>query len=301
MAEDPAPLILTAGATRLDLLPALGGTVARFATRLGDGWIDWLRPAPAGTRDPEATGCFPLVPFSNRVRRGRFRFAGHEVALPMDRQPGPHFEHGFGWRRPWRVVERADDRATIEYRHAADAWPFPFRARQSFALAAAMLAITVEIANVGTEAMPAGLGLHPYFPRTPSTRLEAVVGAMWSVDAEVMPVALVAPPPADRDPGRGLEVDRVDLDNAFARWSGAARIVWPERRAALTMTADDPLRFLVVYTPPGEPYFCAEPVSHCTDAFNLAGSGRHDTGMIVLPPGKAASATVRLTTAIERS
>ncbi len=70
---------------------------------------------------------------------------------------------------------------------------------------------------------------------------------------------------------------------------------------AATVTADDPLRFLVVYTPPGESYFCAEPVSHCTDAFNLADRGRNDTGMIVLPPGKAASATVRFATAIERS
>jgi aldose 1-epimerase len=299
--DDAAPLTLTAGPTRLDLLPAVGGTIARFATHLGDAWVDWLRPAPAGTRDPEATGCFPLVPFSNRVRHGRFSFGGRQVAVPIAGRAGPHFEHGFGWRRPWTVVAREADRLTIEYRHAADAWPFPFRARQTFVLASAMLAITIEIANLGAVAMPAGFGLHPYFPRTPATRLEAQVQAMWTVDAEVMPVALLSPPPADRDPGRGLAVDRIELDNAYAGWTGRAHIAWPELRAALTMEADDPLRFLVVYTPRGEPYFCAEPVSHCTDAFNLAAQGREGTGMIVLQPGQAASATVRFMTAIERS
>jgi len=292
---------LTAGPTRLDLLPALGGSIARFATKLGDRWIDWLRPAPADTRDSEATACFPLVPFSNRVRHGRFAFGGRQVALPMVGQAGPHFEHGFGWRRPWSVIAHATSDATIEYRHAADAWPFPFRARQRFVLATAVLAVTIEIANLGTVAMPVGFGLHPYFPRTPQTQLQAPVRSIWTVDAEVMPVALTTPPPAGLDPGRGLTVDRVELDNAYAGWTGRARITWPEWRAALTMEADEPLRFLVLYTPRGEPYFCAEPVSHCTDAFNLAAQGRDDTGMIVLQPGQSASATVRFTTAIERS
>jgi hypothetical protein len=40
-------------------------------------------------------------------------------------------------------------------------------------------------------------------------------------------------------------------------------------------------------------YFCAEPVSHCTDAFNLAAQGRGDTGMLLLMPGAGLSATVR--------
>jgi aldose 1-epimerase len=49
-----------------------------------------------------------------------------------------------------------------------------------------------------------------------------------------------------------------------------------------------------VYTPPGASYFCAEPVSHCTDAFNLAAQARDDTGMLVLEPGASVSAAVRL-------
>lgn len=282
-------------------MPALGGAVARYASRLGDAWIDWLRPAPKAANDPEAAACFPLVPFSNRVRDGRFRFAGKQVVLSLDGLPGPHVEHGFGWRRPWTVATHTKDSATIEYRHDAGAWPFPFRARQMFRLTAAALAITIEIANAGAEAMPAGFGLHPYFPRTPACRLEAQVAGMWSVDAEVMPVELLTPPPADRDPGRGLAVDAVGLDNAFAGWSGRARIFWPERRAALTMEADAPLRFLVIYTPPGGSYFCAEPVSHCTDAFNLADRGRADTGMIALAPGESAAAAVRFAPEIRKT
>ena len=60
------------------------------------------------------------------------------------------------------------------------------------------------------------------------------------------------------------------------------------------MTAEAPLDFLVVYTPKGRSFFCAEPVSHMTDAFNLAAGGRTDTGARTLAPGETLRAVVTL-------
>jgi aldose 1-epimerase len=51
----------------------------------------------------------------------------------------------------------------------------------------------------------------------------------------------------------------------------------------------------VVYTPPGQSFFCAEPVSHITDAFNRAAAGQADTGMLTLAPGETVGVTLRLT------
>src|SRR3546814_12379771 len=107
---------------------------------------------------------------------------------------------------------------------------------------------------------------------------------MWATDAEVMPTALVAPA-AGADPNAGLLPDRIALDNCFTGFSGRAVIAWPERGAALTLEADPALAFLVVYTPPGAAFFCAEPVSQCTDAVKLADAGRRHTGLTTMPPG----------------
>ena len=63
----------------------------------------------------------------------------------------------------------------------------------------------------------------------------------------------------------------------------------------IRVTAESPLDCLVVYTPPGRDFLCVEPVSHVTDAFNLAASGRADTGMQLLEPGEALRAMVTLT------
>ena len=66
--------------------------------------------------------------------------------------------------------------------------------------------------------MPAGLGWHPYFPRTPRTTVTAAVSALWRTDAEMMPTALRA---AARPRPRGAPPDAVALDNGFAGWSAA--------------------------------------------------------------------------------
>ena len=63
----------------------------------------------------------------------------------------------------------------------------------------------------------------------------------------------------------------------------------------LRLTARGPLGTLVVYTPPGETFFCVEPVSHITEAFNLAEAGHADTGMLSLAPGGSARAAMSLT------
>src|SRR5262249_58231396 len=99
-------------------------------------------------------------------------------------------------------------------------------------------------------------------------------------------------------PGGGLAggvlADRVALDNCFVGWNRRAVIEWPEPGVRLVMAAEAPLDFLVVYTPPGRPFFCAEPVSHVTDAFNLAAAGRTDTGAHTLAPGETLRAAVIL-------
>jgi len=117
---------------------------------------------------------------------------------------------------------------------------------------------------------------------------------MWLTDDEVMPTTLT-PSRAEADLSRGVKVDAVGLDNCFVGWSRRAAIEWPEPGMRLVLAAEAPLDFLVVYTPPGRPFFCVEPVSHVTDAFNLAAAGRTDTGARTLAPGETWRAVLTLT------
>src|SRR2546426_1089250 len=87
----------------------------------------------------------------------------------------------------------------------------------------------------------------------------------------------------------------VALDNCFVGWRRRALIECPESGMRLVMAAEPPLDFLVVYTPAGRAFFCVEPVSHVTDAVNLAAAGRTDTGFRILEPGETLRTAVTLT------
>ncbi len=280
----------------VEIAPEAGGAVASFRWNSASGPIDWLRPASLEAlfqRDVGNMGCFPLVPYSNRVENSRFSFGGQDVTLPGTPPTDPHFEHGHGWRAAWTVAEQRPDRLVLRYRHAADAWPWAYEAEQAFSLSQGALSITLSMSNLSARPMPMGFGLHPYFPATPLTRITADVAGMWETDAEVLPTRLVKVPAA-ANPVAGLVPAQVPLDTVFTGWAGTARIDWPERGASLVMTAERPLAFLTLYTPAGEPYFCAEPVSNITNALNLA-HGRDDTGLIVLAPGATIAARVQFT------
>jgi aldose 1-epimerase len=290
-------ITLRADGAGLTVAPAVGGAVTRYwLERDGTTW-EWLRPMPAeavGGRHPDLAAAFPLVPFSNRIREGRFTFRDRAVVLPLNRPPERHAIHGHGWQSAWRPVHVGPAETRLEYRHAGAAWPWPYRATQHFTLTPTSLTVALTLTNEGDTPMPAGLGWHPYFPRTPRATITATVRAVWLTDNEVMPTAL-ASPTVPADPSRGVAVDAVALDNCFVGWSRRAVLEWPESGASLAMTAGPPLDCLVIFTPPGRPFFCAEPVSHVTDAFNLAHAGRADTGRQVLDPGAMIETAITLT------
>ena len=289
-------ITLRSGPLGLVLVPAVGGAIARFWSEAGPSTVELLRPAPEGAAarcDPWSMASFPLVPWSNRICEGRFAFGGRRVSLAPNHPPERHAIHGLGFRAAWTLVDRGPSGVTLEHHHPGDAWPWPYRAAQRVTLTPVQLTLELALTNEGDAEMPAGLGWHPYFPRPAETVLTARVAAVWLTDAEVMPVALVTPAP-DQDPSRGLRVDRVALDNVFTGWDGQAFVAWPERGVRLRIAAGPPLGCLVVYTPRARPFFCVEPVSHVTDAFNLA-AGRPDTGMLSVAPGETVRASVTFT------
>jgi aldose 1-epimerase len=287
------PVELRSDGAVVTVAPKAGGAITRYA-RLREGeTLDLLRPALANAvanRVPTDMSCFPLVPFSNRIRDGRFTFNGRDIQLVPNFPPEPHAIHGHGWTTGWAVVEHTDEHLTIGYRHDPDAWPFPYSARQSFALSGDELRVTVAVSNEGDEPMPVGFGLHPFFVRTPQTKITAAVEGLWLSDDNSMPAELVTLP-QDRRLDRGINPDEVTLDNNFAGWNGVAEIEWADRGVRVTMTAQGPFDFLVVYTPAGEGFACVEPATNMSDAFNRAHTQR-DTGMIELEPGKEVTGTV---------
>lgn len=278
-------ILLSHDGFELGLAPELGGTVTHFR-RHG---ADLLRPA-TGT-GPTEMAAFPMIPFSGRIGHGRFHWRGRDVALAPNFPPEPHAIHGQAWRLPWRVATSGPGRALLTCDHGAGDWPWAWRAEQEFRLTSEGLAVELRLTNLSAETMPAGIGWHPYFPAA-GAEIEADTAAAWQMGADKLPLDRHLPGP-DEQLRERTPVGHLSLDTPFETAGGPLHLHWPEAGRTLRILTDNTLRFLVVYTPPGEDYFCAEPVSHVPNMMNLTAAPR-ETGLVALAPGETLTGRIRM-------
>jgi aldose 1-epimerase len=285
-------LTLSSGSLELQLVPPLGGSIAglTYATSSGER-IPCLRGVEGNSNDPLDHACFPLVPFVNRIRGGRFVFRGREITLRPNLAGDPSPLHGQGWHSAWEVERAAEAEVALAFRHALREWPWAYEARQHFALDPEGLTVILSCINMSDAPMPCGLGLHPYFPCDGRTRLDARVDCAWTVGAQVLPVAQV--------PARGeydLRERRIcgqGLDNGFEGWSGVARIGTPGLPFRIELSSPD-ARYLHVYSPESGGFFAVEPVTHANAALNRPEEDWPTLGLQVLAPGETMSLTMRI-------
>ncbi|WP_244830850.1 aldose 1-epimerase [Caballeronia sp. TF1N1] len=293
------------GARRVVLAPHIGGAIAAFFETRDDGVVHWLRPATPdalAARNPLGMGSFPLLPYCNRIRDARFAFDGVEIDLSGDGNGFAHALHGNAWRLPWQVSALSEAQATLSLRHepsqeAAHHWPFAYEAEQRITLDAHALHVTITMRNLSPRAMPFGMGHHPYFPRTEATFVHANVDSMWHASPDPLP--LHAGPHASVDAltsTQGMSANGFDLDNHFTGWKHTATIDWPNEGRSVTLNADAPLDFMVIYAPAVFPsLLCVEPVSNVADWVNLNVEPALKGGG-VLQAGESITASFSLTT-----
>lgn len=257
--------MLAAHGWDVELLPELGGAIAALRHE----GCDILRPAGPGISDPLTAACFPLVPYANRIADGRFEFNGRHIRLPRNFGDHPHSLHGIGWQSKWTIEHVEPAHAVIRHEHGGgDHWPWPYRSEQRIAIAEDGLTITLTLTNLADEAVPAGLGLHPYFPRDANTRLTAHSERLWLADATMLPTR---PAPSDYfgdwAAGARIEGDAL-IDNAYEGWDGGASIEQSGGRVRIDVRGASAYH---LYRPAEADFFCFEPVTHLPDAINRGG------------------------------
>ncbi|WP_421592914.1 aldose 1-epimerase [Shinella sp. M27] len=226
-----------------------------------------------------AEACFPLVPFGNRIEGNSFRFGEMDYTLTSN-TADPLILHGDGWLQRWTIARHEPDGIVFNCRHeASGASPFAYEATETISLDDDRLTLSLSVINRAAETLPYGLGFHPYFPRTPATRLFTQALRYWPERENHLP-GTAGPIPDDLDFSTGAALPDRWLNNAFDGWNGQARIEWPETGIALSVTADEAFRHFVLYSPSAsDNFFCFEPMSHRPNAHRDQDGG----GLVALP------------------
>ena len=282
-------LILRADGIEAGLRPSIGGAFTHLTDLTGPEPVELLHRAKPGFTDVLDSAGFPLVPYCNRIRDGRFAFGGHRVQLAPNLPGQKHPLHGQGWRGVWTVEEAGVDFARLSFEHSRGDWPWAYRAELEVSLADRAMTAVLSCQNLSADTMPCGLGLHPYYPCDAATVLDTGVEAVWTVDDEIMPVDRV---PAE---GRYALEDRLvcgqGLDNGYDGWSGEATLTWPNKGRALRLTSKAP-RFQL-YSPASGGLIAAEPVTNANAALNQPINAWESLGLWLLQPGETATMTAK--------
>jgi aldose 1-epimerase len=282
---------LRSGRLRLELSPAIGGAISALEWIVEEGARSILRKCHSPLEKVLDAGCFPLVPYVNRIRGGTFNFRGRRIHLDPNMAGDPSPLHGQGWLNPWHVDECEPTSAVLTYDHAPGEWPWAYHARQQFSLDDDGLSARLSCRNTSDRPMPCGLGFHPYFPCGSETRLETHVESAWTVDENVLPIAKV--PAEGRYELKNRLVCGQGLDNGFGGWGGEARMSDPDWPFELRLSSPE-AKFFQLYSPPTGGIFVAEPVTHANAALNAPEEEWPELGMRVLAPGEEMSLDMRL-------
>jgi aldose 1-epimerase len=295
------PLVsLEHGPYALTVAPDFGARMVSFR----HAGRDVLRPTPdAVIAEPTVYGFagFPLMPYSGPLFGPGFTFAGVTYPLARTVREEPTATHGDSWIGPFRIVDRSNAALALEMTHEPMPGTFPFRYRGEvrYSLSSDGLSILLRVTSRDHRPMPAGLGIHPYFPKHPGTRLRFASVGVWPADAPEA-VALGCQPLIDGlDFSDGPDVSTMVVDRLYEGWDGRAELTASDGFRTV-IEADGVLDKMQIYSAWDYPYVCVEPVSNANDGFNRMAAGVPSHGVRVLEPNRSIEGTVRIFVPVDR-
>ncbi|GAA4793187.1 aldose 1-epimerase family protein [Actinomycetospora chlora] len=197
-----------------------------------------------------------LVPWPNRIAGAAYTWRGRRYSLEVTEAARGHAIHGLLRRRPWEIVDRAEDRVVL----AADVdpawgWPGPLHVETTYTCGPDGLTVAHALTNTGTDDVPAGVGTHPYLragDADPAT-CTVTVAADRVVDTDdlMIPTGVRPVTPAE-DLRGGRRVGDLALDTCFGAAPGPdgvlGTVTAPDGRAT-ALWGDASFRWVMVFTP----------------------------------------------------
>ncbi|KQU67524.1 aldose 1-epimerase family protein [Phycicoccus sp. Root101] len=245
-----------------------------------------------------------LMPWPNRIRGGRYTFAGVDHQLALTEIPLSNSNHGLVRWLPWQLHWHDDDWSALTVRtrlHPSPGWDGSLDLSVNYVLDDDGLTVSAHAVNVGSSPAPFGYGAHPYVAlgETRLADVELTIPATREVlvDEQMIPVATEpVRPETDFREGRalgGTSLDTAYTDLARTRADGGWEVVVGGLATGeVRVWGDRALDWVQVFTAKGADTgvkgtrgIAVEPMSCPSNAFN---SG---DGLVVLEPGQDWSAT----------
>lgn len=223
-----------------------------------------------------------LFPFPNRIRDGRYRFAGREYQLELNYPEENNASHGLVFNKSFTVSAHETDKdqavVSLTWSGGGDfaGYPFPFEFSITCSLSLDGFTCTRRVKNTGNEPMPMGDGWHPVFTlgkRINELQLRLRSSVLFPTDKRMIPGG-------DRTPYRNFNqftaLGETEFDTVFELTGSEDKrhrclLYDPGRDLSLELWQEagtDQYDYLQIYTPPDRRSIALEPMTCIANAFN---------------------------------
>jgi aldose 1-epimerase len=241
-----------------------------------------------------------LMPWPNRIRDGKYTFAGSDLQLGLTEAVLRNANHGLVRWAAWQLHWHSDDWSALTVRtrlHPQPGWNGILDLSVNYVLDPDGLSVSAHATNVGDAPLPFGFGAHPYIAlgETPLAQVQLTIPAAREVlvDEQLIPTGTAAVR-AEVDFRTARALGETALDTAFTDLSRSGTtgpwevVVSGLATGDVTVWGDESLDWVQVFTAKGRDSgvdgvrgIAVEPMSCPANAFN---SGE---GLLVLEPGQS--------------
>ncbi len=158
-----------------------------------------------------------MTPWPNRIENGVYQFEGKQYQLEIrdgmgnalhglvDEQSAEVLEHRIGFARLRNFVQ------------SSAGYPANLVVESVFELTATELMVSYTVTNRGPGNAPVGIGAHPYFPYTATTRVEINAETAAIHGSNMIPIGKVPSSQLGLGPGIPALVTELSLDTQFSQ------------------------------------------------------------------------------------
>lgn len=278
---------------QMTIAPQLGGAITRLTTASGKEVLHTMSPTKQKRKDILGSSLFVELPYTQTIQGGQFTYWGVLRKVPANHPSTKDPIFGDGWKARWTVVESSDNKVTLAFNHPqkTKGLPFTYQAQITYSLQDNILTIEAQVTNLGMLPMPCGLGIHPFFVKSPNVRMAFKSKHVWTHNADPITQPYKTPAIWCFEQAKALPESPTHI--CFGGFGQEACVSYPTLGLDVRVQTDPIFNHVALHVPEHSHTFSLVPMTMTNNAFNKAAMGIIGTGIRSLGQNETLSGQIK--------